>query len=475
MQSLNNKNIANANGEAIPLLPIVNLKNTHFASGSALLYIIVLGMVSSYSAPATVDMQLPGSRFRDITADEITWIASLPQVSGVVGNFLSGYVTHKLGRKATLMFISTSYTTGWLAIAYAPSVPIIYLGRLISGFSAGICAVAVPTYIVEIAPTEIRGFLTSGFQVAFSVGVFLVICLGAVLRWSWLAISGAVLTTIAVCLMVIMPESPAWLVQESRIGEAMNGLKFLKGKNADLKKELQEISDNQILFKSDKFSFREFLNPIFYKPLGFSVLLMVFQQVSGVNIVLSYTVEVFGSIGSSVDPHIASVLVAAVQIAGTIVSSILIDKSGRKRLYITSATCMSVSYFVLGVYSYIVKKSEHPVNLHYYGWIPLVSLTVYMFAFSLGLGPIPFVMTPEMAPIRFRSMIVAIGFLMGSLSGFIVTKTFEDGRALLGIYGLLWLYSGLCLLSALFGCFILPETKGLSFREIHRSFSVPTD
>ncbi|GIY92716.1 facilitated trehalose transporter Tret1 [Caerostris extrusa] len=163
---------------------------------------------------------------------------------------------------------------------------------------------------------------------------------------------------------------------------------------------------------------------------------MVFQQVSGVNIVLSYTVEVFGSIDSSVDPHIASAVVAAVQVGGTILSSILMDKAGRKLLYITSATCMSVSYFVLGVYSYIVKKSEHPVNLHYYGWIPLVCLTVYMFAFSLGLGPIPFVMAPEMAPIRFRSMIVAIAFLMGSLSGFIVTKTFEDGRALLGIYGL---------------------------------------
>ncbi|GIY92715.1 facilitated trehalose transporter Tret1 [Caerostris extrusa] len=208
MQSLDIKNIANANGEAIPLLPIVNLKNTHFATGSALLYIIVLGMISSYSAPATVDMQLPGSRFRDITPDEITWIASLPQVSGVVGNFLSGYATHKLGRKATLMFVSTIYTLGWLAIAYAPSIAVIYLGRIISGLCAGTCAVAVPTYIVEIAPTEIRGFLTSGFQVAFSVGVFLIIGLGAVLRWSWLAISGAVLTTSAVCLMVIMPESP---------------------------------------------------------------------------------------------------------------------------------------------------------------------------------------------------------------------------------------------------------------------------
>ncbi|GIY92707.1 facilitated trehalose transporter Tret1 [Caerostris extrusa] len=179
------------------------------------------------------------------------------------------------------MFVSTIYTLGWLAIAYAPSILVIYLGRIISGLCAGICAVAVPTYIVEIAPTEIRGLLTSGFQVAFSVGVFLIIGLGTLLRWSWLAIAGAVLTTSAVCLMVIMP-----------------GIPRLAGSG------IQN---------------REFLNPTFYKPLGFAVLLMVFQQTSGVNSIMSYTVDIFGSIGSSVDPHIASAIVAAVQIAGTIV------------------------------------------------------------------------------------------------------------------------------------------------------------
>ncbi|GIY92709.1 facilitated trehalose transporter Tret1 [Caerostris extrusa] len=135
------------------------------------------------------------------------------------------------------------------------------------------------------------------------------------------------------------------------------------------------------------------------------------------------------------------------------------DKSGRKRLYVISAIGMFVSVFALGLYSYIVKHSEHPINLHYYGWIPLVSLIVYIFSFSLGVGPIPFVMTPEMAPIRFRSTIVATATLLCSISGFVVTKTFEDGRNLVDLYGLFWLYSGSALISALFGCFFLPETK----------------
>ncbi|GFS31504.1 facilitated trehalose transporter Tret1 [Trichonephila inaurata madagascariensis] len=459
-----------------PLIPFVSLRNTHIAAGSALLYIIVMGMVNSYSAPATVDMRLPGSRFRDVTPDEITWIASLPQITGIIGNCLAGYITHKLGRQATLMFASTSYVISWLTIAYAPSITIIYTGRLISGLCAGVCCVAVPTYIVEIAPTEIRGLLTSGFQLAFGMGVFIVITLGAVLRWSWLAISGAVFTTCAVCLIVIMPESPPWLIRKSRTDEALRGIKFLKGKHSDVMKEIRDITDNLEQNESDNISRKDFLDPTFYKPVIITAFLMIFQQISGVNVVMAYTVEIFNTIGSSVNPQIASSVVAAVQVVGTVFSGILMDRSGRKLLYIISGSCMAVSAFILGIYSYFSTRiGEHAFDVHSYGWIPLVSLMMYMFSFSLGVGPIPFVMAPEIAPIRFRSMIVAFGAVVSSLSAFIVTKSFENFRQLLGLYGLFWFYAFFALLSAILGRFFLPETKGLTLREISRSFSRPVD
>lgn len=470
------KDEAVLNMDETPLVSVVSLRNTHIAAGSALLYIVVMGMVNSYSAPATVDMRLPGSRFRDVTPDEITWIASLPQITGIIGNCLAGYITHKVGRQATLMFASTSYVVSWLTIAYARSITVIYTGRLISGLCAGVCCVAVPAYIVEIAPTEIRGLLTSGFQFAFSTGVFLVISLGAVLRWSWLAISGAVVTTSAACLIIMMPESPPWLVRESRIDEALKGIRFLKGKNSDVTKELKDITDNIVQTKRDNISRKDFLDPTFYKPVMITAFLMIFQQFSGVNAVMSYTVEIFNTIGSSVNPQIASSVVAAVQIIGTVFSGVLMDRSGRKRLYIISGCCMALSSFILGLYSYLsTRTSKEAFDIHLYGWIPLVTLMMYMFSFSLGIGPIPFVMTPEIAPIRFRSMIIAFGTVVASLSAFVVTKSFEKLRQLLGFYGFFWLYASFALLSALFGRFFLPETKGLTLREIHRSFSRSND
>ncbi|GBN36923.1 Facilitated trehalose transporter Tret1 [Araneus ventricosus] len=465
----------NENMEETPLLPFVNLRNTHVAAGSALLYIVVMGMVNSYSSAATVDMKLPGSRFQDITPDEITWIASLPQISGLVGNFLSGYITHKIGRKTTLVFASSSYITSWLAVAYAPTISVIYIGRVTCGLSTGICCVAVPAYIVEIAPTEIRGFLSSGFQLAYSIGVFLIISVGTCLRWSWLAVVGACLTTCALCLIVVMPESPTWLMRESRTHEALKGLKFLKGKNADLKKELQDITENIVETKSSKFSFKELLDPTFHKPALITACLVFFQQASGINVIMSYTVEIFASIGSAVTPNISSSVVAAVQVIGTLLGSILMDRSGRKRLYVISGTCMTVSIFILATYSYVLKFKVMSLNLHVYGWIPLMTLIMFVFSFSLGVGPIPFVMAPELSPIRFRSAILAMASVLCSLFAFIATKLFEDMRTFFGLYGLFWTYSFFSFLSALFGYFILPETKGLTLRQISRSFSVPTE
>ncbi|KAG8178847.1 hypothetical protein JTE90_017622 [Oedothorax gibbosus] len=136
-----------------------SLRNTYLSAMPGLLFILQVGLVSSYPAPATVDMKQPGSRFRHITADEITWIASLPMVSGVFGNAFSGYATQFFGRKAWLLYSSLISVTGWLTVAYAPSVPFLYVGRILCGFACASNIVTVPTYIVEIAPSKkVEGF-----------------------------------------------------------------------------------------------------------------------------------------------------------------------------------------------------------------------------------------------------------------------------------------------------------------------------
>lgn len=368
------------------------------------------------------------------------------------------------------MIVSVTYVLSWLVIAYAPSVAVVYIGRLLSGFCQGMCCVTVPAYIVEIAPPEIRGFLSSGFQVAFSIGVFIIMSLGTILRWSWLAVAGAVTVTLGAMLMLFMPESPPWLIRESRTAEAMRGLRFLKGKKSDTKKAFQDISASLAYQEAGSFTIRQLLESSFYKPVGIAVSLMFFQQFSGINPLMSYTVEIFEGTGTSIKPQYASIVVAAVQVAGTVVTSFLMDRTGRRVLFTTSSFFMAIGLVSLGIYNYMASRRE--IDIDSYGWIPLASFVVYIFAFSLGVGPIPFVMTPEISPLRSRSMIMAIASLFNSLFGFGVTKVFNDMRNLIGLYGLYWTYGFFSIAAALFGFFILPETKGMSLHEIQRSLSV---
>ncbi|XP_035220467.1 facilitated trehalose transporter Tret1-2 homolog isoform X2 [Stegodyphus dumicola] len=451
----------------------LNLRNTHLAAISALLYVVAFGMILGYPSPATVDMKMKGSRFRQVTVDEITWIASVSSLSAVVGNCISGYVSQKFGRKAVLMYVSAPFVAGWLMIAYAPSIGWIYAGRFISGFCSGISTVAVPAYVVEIATTETRGLLSSGFQVALSSGVFIMISMGIFLRWSWLAIVGAVCVTCGSVLMCLMPESPPWLIRQKKNDEALVGLQFLKGKHSDSMKELRDISLELSQEATGSIRLKDFLEPSLYKPSLIAICFMFFLQFSGINGIMSYSVEIFEISRSSLNSNVAATVIAAVQVGGAFLSSALVERAGRKVLYIASGIGMTIALTGLGVQAILSSKQE--IDQSVYGLVPLISFAVYIGSFSLGFGPIPFVVTPEIVPIRSRSVVMAIANVSNSFFGFIVTKLFEDMRLAFGIYGLYWTYALMCIFGCVFCWFFVPETKGRTLDDIHKSFSASVE
>lgn len=382
--------------------------------------------------------------------------------------FLLGYVTQRFGRKTVLIYASVLFTASWLLIAYAPTVAFIYAGRLLCGLSAGLCTVAVPAYVVEISTVEIRGLLTGCFQVAFALGMFLMTLLGIFLRWSWLAILGAVTVVIAANLIFFMPESPLWLIRNFRNAEAVRGIKFLKGNNHDVVKEFTELAEQFSDDSEDKFSFRELRKPNLYKPLLIAFGLMFNLNFCGFPAIVAYTVEVFQNAGSYIDPNIAATIVAAAQLIATAISSFLMDRVGRKPLYITSGICMTLSLVALGVYTYLSQNSDQIKSQ--WNWVPLLSFITYISTFSLGVGPMPYVIIPELVPTRSRSFVMAFGCFSGSLLGFFVTKSFDILRQSLELYGLYWLYGFFTFSGFVSFWIFVPETKGRTVSDINKSF-----
>ena len=367
------------------------------------------------------------------------------------------------------MYISTSFTLSWLLIAYAPTVGFIYAGRLLSGFSAGMCTVVVPAYVVEISTVKIRGFLSAGFQVAFSVGVVVMTAFGIILRWSSLAILGAVNVAAGVCLLYFMPESPPWLIRNGRHEEGMKGIRFLKGKNHDVASEFKEIIEQQAKESQSGFSFRELLSPSLYKPLLIAFGLMFSLAFCGFPPIMSYTVKVFQEAGS-VNPKVMATIVMIVQMVSTIISSLLMDRAGRKVLYIISGSVMTLALTLLGIYTYIIQKYDSS-NLSHWSWVPLVTLIIYISAFSLGFGPIPYVVVPELVPTHSRSFVMAVGCASASFLSFVSVKTFAILQTSIGLYGVYWLYSIITFCAFLSYWIFVPETKGRSIHEINKMFT----
>lgn len=391
-------------------------------------------------------------------------------LTNLIFSSISGYSSHKFGRKSILMYISASYTLSWLLIAYAPTVGFIYAGRLLSGFSAGMTTVVVPAYVVEISTVKIRGLLSAGFQVAFSVGVVVMTSFGIILRWSWLAILGAVNVVAAACLLYFMPESPPWLIRNGRSEEGMKGIRFLKGKNHDVATEFKEIVEQQMEESKSGLSFREILNPNLYKPLLIAFGLMFSVSFCGFPPIMSYTVRIFEDAGSILDPNVSSTILMLIQMVSTIVSSLLMDRAGRKILFVISGSIMTFTLTVLGIYTYYSEKYD----LLHWKWIPLVTLMIYISAFSLGFGPIPYVVIPELVPTHTRSVAMAVGCASASFLGFVSIKTFDALQGAFGLYGLYWLYGIITLCASLSYWIFVPETKGRSVHEINKTFTKTT-
>ncbi|XP_035221355.1 facilitated trehalose transporter Tret1-like isoform X2 [Stegodyphus dumicola] len=381
---------------------------------------------------------------------------------------IKSYLSNKLGRKGTLIFTSVPFLAGWLFIAYADHLVYVYTGRFITGICVGITCVTTPAYLVEISTPDVRGLLGSSFQLFIVVGVLIVNGLGAVLTWEWLAIPSCVLlisSTIAIC---FIPESPRWLIGKGVYQEAVVAVKFLQGDYLDASAECVAIDEDLRLQPKGAISLKELRKPEIYISALISFSLVFFQQTSGSNAVLFYTVDIFKAVSSSLDPNVATIVIDVVLVVATAISASLSDKAGRKSLLIFSGIGMAVSLTVLGTYDYV--GTTNTTFRENYGWIPLASLIAYIAAFSIGYGPIPWLMMAELTPVRARSLICGAATAICWFFVFVITKTFQALELSIHDYGAYYVYAGFSLLSCIFTYFFVPETKGKNFEDIQQYF-----
>lgn len=208
-------------------------------------------------------------------------------------------------------------------------------------------------------------------------------------------------------------------------------------------------------------SLGELKKPRIYRPLIVVILTMLFQQFSGINAIFSYASIILGDAGIK-NSNLAEITVALVQFVATAISCLIADKLGRRLLLLFPTALMCISMVALGLSEYCAD--------HFPKVVTVISLCCFVIGFSLGLGPIPWVLMSEIFPSKARGVAGGIVTFVNWLSVFTVIKSFVDMKEKFHLYGCYWFYAAVCFLCVVYVFIFLPETKGKSLEDVEELF-----
>ncbi|XP_051127007.1 plastidic glucose transporter 4 [Andrographis paniculata] len=396
------------------------------------------------------------------------WVVSTLLAGATVGSFTGGSLADQFGRTKTFILDAIPLAVGTFLCATAQSVQTMIIGRLLAGIGIGISSAIVPLYISEISPTEIRGTLGSVNQLFICVGILAALVAGLPLAQNplwWRTMFGiAVIPSVLLALgMAFSPESPRWLYQQGRISDAELSVKRLYGKEkvAEVMDDLNAASQGSSEPEAGWF---DLFSSRYWKVVSVGAALFLFQQFAGINAVVYYSTSVFRSAGITSDVA-ASALVGAANVFGTTVASSLMDRQGRKSLLLTSFAGMAASMLLLSLT--FTWKALAP----YSGTLAVVGTVLYVLSFSLGAGPVPALLLPEIFASRVRAKAVALSLGTHWISNFVIGLYFLSVVTKFGISTVYLGFASVCALAVVYIAGNVVETKGRSLEEIERALS----
>lgn len=442
----------------------------YIAALSATLGALAAGSMLGWSSPVVFKItQSNNTDYNfEVSGAQGDWVSSLINVGAAAVCFPIGLIMDAIGRKTTMLLLVIPFTLGWLLITFATNVGMLMAGRIITGVAGGAFCVTAPAYTSEIAQDSIRGTLGSYFQLMITVGILFAYAVGSYTNVFVFNILCTLIPIIFGLIFFFMPESPNFLVIKGRSEEAKEALIRLRGRNYDVDSELSNLQQKAEISNSSSVSF---LSTITKKTALKAILicyaLMLFQQLSGINAVIFNTSAIFGSAGATIAPAIATIIIGVIQVIATFVSSLVVDKLGRRILLLFSALVMCLCSTALGVFFFL--KDTHGGDssiVQAISWLPLLSLSLFIVAFSLGFGPIPWMMAGELCLIDIKAFVGSTAGTFNWILSFTVTSTFNSLNTAIGSGQVFWMFAGIMLVGFVFIFFVVPETKGKSVDEI---------
>ncbi|XP_015177990.1 PREDICTED: facilitated trehalose transporter Tret1-like [Polistes dominula] len=403
-----------------------------------------------------------------ITPEEFSWIGSLAPLGAAVSCVPIGKLSDIIGRKYAMLLLIIPFTIGWLFIIFASSVIYFYIGRFLTGFSGGAFCVMGPMYTSEISESKIRGSLGTFYQLFLCIGMLMVYALSKILNIYEISIMCGIAPLIFGIIFFFMPETPTYYLMKDNETAARESFKKLRGSQYNIEPELSLLKETIDEIKRNNVSFRIAMRSKACKrAIIISYGLMTFQQLCGVNAIAIFITSIFEKAGGSVSGNDASIVIGGVGIIMVGLSSIIVDRFGRKIIMIISIAGTSISTFLFGLHFYFIEE----IDITNVGWLPIVSVISFIISFGVALGPLPWMMISEYFAPETKGIAASSACLLNWVLAFIVTKTFINLNNVINTYGTFWVYTIICALGIPFVILLVPETKGKSLEQIQRELS----
>jgi len=419
-------------------------------------------------------------RFFDITNSPYLqgWAMSSALIGCLFGAMISGYLTDRFGRKIPLIIAAALFTISAIGTGAVNQFTPFIVYRLIGGLGIGLASAISPMYIAEISPAPMRGRLVSINQLTIVIGILaaqiinyliaekvpesfshteIVQSWNGQMGWRWMFWAETAPALAFFVLAFFIPESPRFLAKSGKSEAALSILKKVGGHDYAIQ-EQKEIA-RTLHGTNSKIDWKALRSKKVRPVLILGIVLAIFQQWCGINVIFNYAEEIFTSAGYSVGDMLFNIVITGtVNLIFTLLAMRMVDSWGRRKLMLLGSIGLALVYFALGSSYYFELK----------GLAILILVMIAIATYAMTLAPITWVVLSEIFPNSIRGTAMAIATTALWMACFLLTYTFPILNKLLNASGTFWLYGFICLSGFMFILKKLPETKGKSLEEIEK-------
>lgn len=417
-------------------------------------------------------------RYFNLTDPKLVgWANSCALIGCLVGAVMAGALSDRFGRKKLLILSALLFATTSIGNGLANTFSVFIAWRMLGGVAIGLASNLSPLYIAEVAPAQMRGKLVAINQLTIVIGILLAQYINWYLvrelpqgatdefirnswfgqyGWRWMFGLTAVPSVLFLFGMLFVPESPRWLAKKGRSERAHSILSRVGGVSYATQ-ALEEIKATVATEQGQQVRLSGLLAPRMRRVLVLGVVLAVFQQWCGINVIFNYAEEIFRAAGYDISSVLKNIAwTGSVNLLFTFVALGTVDRLGRRPLMLIGAGGLALLYLAMGAcYAAGVQ-----------GWPLLVLVLAAIACYSMSLAPVTWVVISEIFPNRIRGAAMSVAVSSLWIACFILTYTFPMLNDTLGPAKTFWLYAGVCVMGLAFIFFKLPETKGKTLEQL---------